>query len=103
MNSPLGKYGQAVAAGISIAIIGSYLIALLFGGILDVTKDALDAMDKLAFAAVGAVFAAAATVNGVKAPLEAAHSRIDKIETATGIQTHGAYPNPLDPPIVSDK
>ncbi len=46
----------------------------------------------LALIAVGAVFGSAATINGVKAPLDSAHTRIDKIENATGIETHGSYP-----------
>jgi hypothetical protein len=36
----------------------------------------------------------------VKEPIESAHSRIDKIENATGIQTHGAYPTePYESPV----
>lgn len=97
-SSPLGKYGERVAAGLAIAIVGTYLVALLFGHVLQVESDSLSALDKLAFLAVGAVFGAAAAVNGVKGPLTSAHERIDKLETGTGIQTHGAYP--AEPPHV---
>jgi hypothetical protein len=92
-RSPLGKYGQVVAAIVALSIIGTYLLVLAILPIFTVIPDAnVNALDKLAFLAAGAVFGAAATVNGVKEPIESAHSRIDKIENATGIQTHGVYP-----------
>lgn len=106
-RSPLGKYSQLVAALVAVGIIGVYLLSLAilpaFGA--TVPSENLNALDKLAFLAAGAVFGAAATVNGVKEPIEAAHSRIDKIETATGIQTHGAYPSepPTQPATVSER
>lgn len=97
-RSPLGKYSQIVAAVVALSIIGTYLVALVFGHLLGVDQSSLSALDKLAFLAAGAVFGAAAAVNGVKEPLESAHNRIDHIERASGIPTHGAYieqpPNP---------
>lgn len=92
MNSPLGKYGQAVAAILALSIVGAYLFALLFGQYIRVSVEAVNTLDKAAFLAMGAVFGAAAAVNGVKAPIESAHSRIDKLENGTGIQTHATYP-----------
>ncbi len=92
MNSPLGKYSQVVAASIAVAIIGAYLAAVLFGDWLGIATLNVDRLQVLALIAIGAVFGSAATVNGVKAPIDAAHNRIDKIETATGIETHGSYP-----------
>jgi hypothetical protein len=92
MNSPLGKYSQAVAAIVALGIIGSYIVAVMGSGLLSLQAVEIENLKTLALIAVGAVFGSAATVNGVKAPLDSAHSRIDKIETATGIQTHGTYP-----------
>ena len=89
MNSPLGKYAQAVAAVTAVGIIAAWIIAVFlraFG--IEVESTGLK---EVALIALGAVFGSAATINGVKAPLDSAHSRIDKIETATGIQTHGSY------------
>lgn len=94
MNSPLGKYSQVVAAGIAVALIGAYLIAVLGQSVLGITEENVGRLQIVALIALGAVFGSAATINGVKAPLDSAHSRIDKIETATGIATHGAYVTP---------
>lgn len=93
-RSPLGQYGQIVAAGLAVFVIAAYVLALIFTHALDVPEDSLAALDKLAFLAAGAVFGAAAAVNGVKSDIAASHSRIDRIETATGIPTHGSYPVP---------
>lgn len=98
MNSPLGKYSQVVAAGLAIAVIGSYLISVLFQALLGVTDENVGRLQILALIALGAVFGSSATLNGVKQPIESAHTRIDKLETATGIPTHGAYVAP-DPPL----
>lgn len=92
MNSPLGKYSQVVAAAVALGIIGAYIVVLTFGGLLQVTQQSIDRLGVIALIAIGAVFGSAATINGVKAPLDSAHARIDKLETGTGIQTHGAYP-----------
>lgn len=97
MNSPLGKYSQAVAAGIAVAVIVAYLIAVMFGNLLAISDTAVERLQVVALIAFGAVFGSAAAINGVKAPLNSAHSRIDKIENATGIATHGVYPQ-ADPP-----
>lgn len=92
MNSPLGKYSQLVAAIVALSIIFAYVGAVFFSRILDLESFQIENLKTLALIAVGAVFGSAATINGVKAPLDSAHSRIDKIETVTGIQTHGSYP-----------
>jgi hypothetical protein len=91
VNSPLGKYSQVVAAITALGIIGVYLVAVVGSGLLQLERDEIENLKVLALIAVGAVFGSAATINGVKAPLDSAHSRIDKIENATGIATHGAY------------
>ena len=92
MNSPLGKYSQIVAAAVAILIIGAYIFAVLFKEVLGLDQASIEDLKILALIAVGAVFGSAATINGVKAPLDSAHQRIDKLETATGIPTHGVYP-----------
>ncbi len=92
MNSPLGKYSQAVAAGIAVGVIGTYLLAIFARNSLGLDHTDVENLKILALIAVGAVFGSAATINGVKAPLDSAHTRIDKIETATGIPTHSTYP-----------
>ena len=92
MNIPLGKYSQAVAAGIATIVIGAYILAVFVRAPLGMGQADVENLKILALIAVGAVFGSAATINGVKAPLDSAHHRIDKIETATGIPTHGVYP-----------
>ena len=92
MRSPLGKYGQLVAAISAVSIIVAYLVALLIGGIFAIPHDNVAALERLALIATGAVFATAATLNGVKEPITSAHDRIDKLELGTGIPTHGTYP-----------
>lgn len=90
MNSPLGRYSQITAALIAIGVIAVWVLveALYAAGAVATQPEGLKTA---ALLALGAVFGSAATINGVKAPLDSAHSRIDKIEASTGIQTHGAY------------
>lgn len=101
MGSPLGKYSQVVAAIVALSIIGTYLLSLVFGHALVIDSDTLSALKDLALIATGAVFGSVATVNGLKAPIEAAHKRVDHLEAGTGIPTHGAYtpPPPVDPAV----
>ena len=91
--NPLGKYAQLVAAVIAVTIIAAYVTVEVLQaiGIVRLTPDGLRTA---ALLALGAVFGSTATINGVKQPIESAHSRIDKIETATGIPTHGSYQAP---------
>ena len=93
VNSQLGKYSQLVAALIAVGIIASYVMAVFFKSLLGLDQADIENLKILALIAVGAVFGSAATINGVKGPIDSAHSRIDKIETGTGIPTHGSYPN----------
>ena len=98
MNSPLGKYAQLVAAVIAVTIIGAYVLVEVLNA-LGVVRLTPDGLRTAALLALGAVFGSTATINGVKSPINSAHSRIDKLETATGIPTHGSYVNtPVDPP-----
>lgn len=98
MNSPLGKYSQLVAAIVAVGIIGAYVVAVFFANPLNIEAGQIENLKVLALIAVGAVFGSAATINGVKAPLDSAHARIDKLEVSTGIPTHGAYVPPPTPP-----
>lgn len=104
MNSPLGKYAQLVAAIVAIGTIGAYIAVIVVGALTGADTEAqTGALKDFALIALGAVFGSFATVNGVKGPVESAHSRLDRIEVATGIPTHGAYPAPPpDPTISSD-
>lgn len=95
-RSPLGKYAQAVAAAMAITLIVAFVFALIFRRILGVDDADLQGLKEFALIAAGAVFASAAVVNGVKEPIEAAHTRIDHIERASGIPTHGVYPTEPD-------
>jgi hypothetical protein len=94
VSSPLGKYGQLVAAVIAVGIIGAYLVANLGQAALGLDERAVANLKDIALIAVGAVFGATATINGVKAPIESAHSRIDRLQEQTGLPTHGSYPMP---------
>lgn len=78
VNSPLGKYGQAVAAVTAILIIAAWIVAEFMRG-LDLFNSQPSGLKEVALIAVGAVFGAAATINGVKAPIDAAHRRLDAI------------------------
>jgi len=99
VSSPLGKYGSIIAAVLAFILIVSYVFANLAQAWLQIPQLSLDRLGTLALIAIGAVFGSQATINGVKGPIDAAHSRIDKIETSTGIPTHGVYPNvPGEPP-----
>lgn len=95
MTSPLGKYGQLVAAIVATGVIGAYVLIIAAGALLGVdTERPSAALKDFALIALGAVFGSFAAVNGVKGPIDAAHRRIDQVETATGIPTHGAYQTP---------
>lgn len=101
MNSPLGKYGQVVAAIVAVGTIGAYVAVIVVGALLGIdTERPTAALRDFALFSIGAVFGSFAAVNGVKAPIDAAHSRIDKLEVGTAIPTHGAQlPLPgNDPP-----
>jgi hypothetical protein len=99
VGSPLGKYGQIVAAVIAVGVIATYLVAVLLQHPLAIEDNAVASLKDIALLALGAVFGATATINGVKAPLESAHSRIDRLQEATGVETHGTYPvTPPTPP-----
>lgn len=78
VNSPLGKYGQLVAAIIATLIILSWIVAELAHG-MDIMARQPAGLKEAALIALGAVFGAAATVNGVKSDIAGAHSRLDRM------------------------
>lgn len=90
MNSPLGQYAPLVATVTALGVIGAYVIALLFGGRLGVTESALNNLQDIALIAIGAVFGSAVSVNGWKAPLASAHSRIDNLEKDVVVTANAA-------------
>lgn len=89
-NSPLGQYAPLVATVTALGVIGAYVVALLFGGALGVTDQALNNLQDIALIAVGAVFGSAVSVNGWKAPLSAAHTRLDSLEKDVAITANAA-------------
>ena len=78
VNSPLGKYGQLVAAIIATLIIVAWVVAEMLYG-LDILARQPAGLKESALIALGAVFGAAATVNGVKSDIAGAHSRLDRL------------------------
>jgi len=76
-----------VAAFAAVFIIGSWIVAQFLNGLGTISGIPAQ-LDQAAYIAIGAVFGSAVAVNGWKQPMESAHSRIDKIESAVGISTH---------------
>ena len=72
VTSPLGRYATAAALVVALAIIGAWIVALFIGNVA-----AADKLSPFAFAAFGAIFGSAATVNGVKRDQDAIQARLD--------------------------
>jgi len=89
LNSPLGKYAAPAAAVASLAIIGVYLLALVFAPALGIDPATEGDLKALAFLAAGALFGSAVAVNGYKAPLVAAQSQVATLTDAVS-QLHAA-------------
>lgn len=85
-NSPLGQYAPLVAAIVCGGTIAVYLLAVVFAGPLSLDSSALSQLHDLAILAFGAVVGSAVAVNGWKQPMQAAHDRIDKLETAVNVE-----------------
>jgi hypothetical protein len=88
--SPLGKYAAPAAALGALGIIGAYLAALLFGTGLAVPVDSVEGLKDLALLAAGALFGSAVAVNGYKAPVAAAHARLDAMGAPPAAKVHEA-------------
>ncbi len=76
VNTPLGKYSQAVAAGMAVVCIVGGGAALVF---VPLTEQAMTVVMGAFFTALGAVFGSVATVNGIKPDIQAANKRLDAI------------------------
>ena len=87
MSSPLGKYAAVVAAIVSLGVIAAWIIAEFLVS-LGISTNQPAGLKEMAFIAIGQVLGSAVAVNGWKQPIEAAHHRIDELESATGIDTH---------------
>ena len=81
-GSPLGKYAAPAAAVASLAIIGVYLLSLIFGHSLQISDVTEGDLKSIAFLAAGALFGSAVAVNGYKAPLAAATDQVAQLTTA---------------------
>lgn len=81
VGTPLGPYTHLVAAAIAVILVVAWIVAafLLSAGILHDPKP-VEALGTAALLAVGAVFGSVATTNGVKPAIDAAHTRLDKLQ-----------------------
>lgn len=77
-NSPLGQYAAPVAAIVSLGIIGAWVVAEFLHGLSMLTTQPAG-LKELALVAAGAIFGSAVAVNGYRAPVAAAHKRLDRI------------------------
>lgn len=78
-TSPLGQYAAPVAAVVAVGIIAAYIVSLFVPSVPDASRTQLGG---LALLAIGAVLGSSVAVNGYKAPINAAHARIDRLQTA---------------------
>lgn len=76
--SPLGRYSAIVAAISAVGIIAAWIVSEFLVGIGAFATNP-SGLKEVALIAVGAVFGSAVAVNGYKAPLAAAHKRLDLI------------------------
>ena len=99
MGGPLGKYSQAVAAGLASLIIVAAIAVRIISAVSGETI-ATPFLDNLALIAMGAVFGAAASTSVNGHTIEAAHTRLDRISAppATYLATRPEEQPP--PPIV---
>lgn len=75
--SPLGKYGEIVAALISAMVVFAALAAHLFPALAGPSGTAW--LDNAALLVLGVVLGQRATTNGAAKIAEAAHKRLDQI------------------------
>lgn len=81
-TSPLGQYAAPAAAIVSVGIVAAYVVSLFLPA---VTEGARVQLGQLALLAIGAVLGSSVAVNGYKAPLNAAHARIDRLQSAVEV------------------
>lgn len=76
-SSPFGQYASIVAVVAAVVLVGGYVLAVLVG-----PAGADDKLAPLVYVAVGAIFGSAIVTNGWKAPVTAAHVRVDRLTQA---------------------
>jgi hypothetical protein len=83
-NSPLGRYAPVTAAATALGIVGAWIATEVLAALGPAFGwPALNppaGLKEAALLALGAVFGSAVAVNGYKAPLAAAHKRLDLID-----------------------
>ncbi len=77
-NSPLGQYAPLVAATSAVGIIAAWIVAEFLAALSAGAIPQPAGLKEVALIAIGAVFGSAVAVNGYKAPLAAAHKRMDQ-------------------------
>jgi hypothetical protein len=85
VSSPLGKYASVVAAIAALVLIGAWILGLLLRHALGLVDADLAQLQNGAFIATGAVFGAAASVNGWKQPLTAFGTKLDAHTAQIGV------------------
>lgn len=95
VNSPLGKFAAPVAAVTAVLVVGVWVLIMaakslapLFGFDAAAVEPPAE-LNVMAVAVVGAVLGSAVATNGVKAPIEAAHKRLDAIHAPAADNTTG--------------
>lgn len=94
MNSTLGKYAPITAAVTGVGVIGAYILGVLMG------MPGADALQPIAFIAVGAIFGSAVVANGHKEPMRqaaAANARLDAIGAPRVDATVDGQGRPVEP------
>lgn len=89
--SPLGRYSQEVAAGLAVFIVVAWILSTIGAGAGMIPSEPPGLRD-VAMIAVGAVFGAAAAVNGVKGDINAANRRLDAINAPAAASTERSEP-----------
>lgn len=98
MNSPLGKYGQVVAAVLAVLIVAAWIGAEYLHA-LGLMPGQPAGLKEVALISVGAVFGSTATINGVKPAIEAGDRKAEQAHTR--LDVIGA-PHVASPPIAHD-
>ena len=82
-NSPLGRYAPVTAAATALGIVGAWIATEVLAAVSPAfgwpALSSPAGLKEAALLALGAVFGSAVAVNGYKAPLAAAHKRLDLV------------------------
>lgn len=98
VGSPLGKYGQIVAASLAVLIVVGALAGHILAASLAIDAGSLEFLRLLAGVAIGAVFGATATINGVKPAIAAAHTRLDAVHAPGAVESAEIVAHEHQPP-----